>query len=66
MFKSNSQRHFKTKQSNNNKLNIIRNNINEKGKFILNICEDDKIDNKIHEQITSKGKDEEKSEDSKK
>ena len=66
MFKSNSQRHFKTKQSNNNKLNIIRNNICGKGKFILNICEDDKIDNKIHEQITSKGKDEEKSEDSKK
>ena len=63
--KINSQRNIRSREHNKNKLNIISKNKDAKGKYDLNNFEDEKIDNKIHEQITSKGNFEEKSEDSK-
>lgn len=54
------------KQSNNNKIKILSKDVfEEKKKFNIKNFEDEKSNNKIHEQITSKGNDEEKSEDSK-
>ena len=63
---SNSQKIISFNRIHKKKLNIATKNIkNEKWKFNINNYENDKVDNKIHEQITSKGNDEEKSEDSK-
>ena len=66
LLKSNSQLNIKIKQSNKKKVNIISKDIDEKGKFNINNFDEDEKDNNIHDQITSKGIDEEKSEDSKK
>ena len=66
LFKSNSQLNIKIKQSNKKKLNIISKDIDEKSKFNIHNFDEDEKDNNIHDQITSKGIDEEKSEDSKK
>ena len=61
---NNSHKNYKIRQLNKNKLNIVSKNIDEKGKFDINNFEDEK-DRNIHDQITSKGNEEEKSEDSK-
>ena len=63
---NNSQKNIKMKQNNRNKINIVSKNIDEKSKFNINNFDEDEKDNNIHEQITSKGNEEEKSEDSKK
>ena len=61
-----SQKNIKMKQNNRNKINIVSKNIDEKSKFNINNFDEYEKDNNIHEQITSKGNEEEKSEDSKK
>jgi hypothetical protein len=63
---NNSQKNIKMKQNNRNKINIVSKNIDEKSKFNINNFDEDEKDNNIHEQITSKGNEEEKSENSKK
>ena len=68
VIKSNSQSNVKIKPTNKKKLNIISKDIDidEKGKYNINNFDEDEKDNNIHDQITSKGFEEEKSEDSKK
>ena len=61
---SNSQNNIKSKRCYNQKLNIVSKDIDEKSKFNIDNKEHEK-NYKIHEQITSKGNEEEKSEDSK-
>ena len=65
MFKINLQLNIKIKQSNKKKLNIISKEIDEKSKFNIHNFDENEKDNNIHVQITSKGIDEEKSQDSK-
>ena len=61
------QKKRKMKHNNRNKVNIVSKDVEEKRKFnINNFDTEDEKDNNIHEQITSKGNEEEKSEDSKK
>ena len=65
---NNSQNNIKGKRCFNQKLNIVSKDIDEKKKFNIDNNIDnneDEKDYKIHEQITSKGNEEEKSEDSK-
>ena len=66
IIKNNSQTNIKIKQTNKKKLNIISKDNDEKDEFKINNFDEDEKDNNIHDQITSKGNDEEKSEDSKK
>ena len=68
VIKSNSQSNVKIKPTNKKKLNIISKDIDidEKGKYNINNFDEDEKDNNIHDQITSKGFKEKKSEDSKK
>ena len=66
LLKSNSQLNIKINQSNKNKVNIMSKDIDAKSKFNINNFDEDEKDNNIHDQITSKGNDEEKSEDTKK
>ena len=61
---NNTQKNLKIRQINKAKLNIVSKNIDEKNKFNINNFEDEK-DRNIHDQITTKGNEEEKSDDSK-
>ncbi len=69
LINNNSQNNIKNKQISKNKINIVSKNVDIKSEYYLGNKNDE--DNKgsiknIHDQITSKGNDEEKSEDSKK